>query len=1233
MTHFSLVEAYSHDDTVELGGRTMPATALIEDDDGIRILLVPDSRPIPAELWIRAHTAGAQALLRAEPLAFAASTVFMDERTEDGIWHSYSLAERYWTDLREPVGYLQMAMPYPETVETPDPDDPDGGRPETGFVHLHTHSEFSALDGASRIGEMIDAVVADGQKALGVSDHGTCAVHPELALAADKAGIKPVFGMEAYFVPDRYDKDAAKRNEYLHLCLFAMDDVGLRNLWAMSTESYRTGFYYRPRLDWDLLERYAEGVIATTACLRGPLLHPYLDGREEDALANLGRLRRIFPDRLYAELHVNHLPEQMRGNEWLIDLAREFEIPLIAVVDSHYARREDRDMHRVWLSIQTDSDIADDSSLFAGGQDYHMMTRDEVREALDYLPAHVADEAVLNTGRLADRCTATIRPKKGTPVYSKPTKEWPDPILHDEERLMDECLRRWEERTFGKGHDQDVYMERFEREMKLLIAKGFCGYFLMVMVLVRYAKENGVLVGPGRGSGGGSLVAYLVGITEIDPVESDLLFERFMTEGRTSLPDFDIDFPSSRKQFMLDFIERTWGADHMANVGTHLRLKNKAAIKDTFRAMQSTLGDDWFADANALTKIVDEAEASTAGLGLSYEELWAQHGDQLQPYKDKHPHVFAMVERVHGRMKTYGKHAAGVIIDPSDPLTGALPLRGGEEGSGMVTQWDMRALEALGFVKFDLLNIRTLDTVQQAVDLIRERRGHEVVPYTWREEYEDPYVWDEVSDGWTLGLFQIETSSGTRLIKRFRPTSVSELADVVTLVRPGPMRSGLTEIYFRRRKGDEEVTFDDPRLESVLAKTYGTMLYQEDIMATTMVLAGYGSDEADEVRKILGKKKVELVVGAGRKFVERAEDNGTDRRVAEHLWEQMAEFAKYSFNRAHAYSYAIVAYWTAWLKFHYPVEFLTAALSTVDQNRVPEFVEETRRMGYKVLPPDINESGEGFTATSMAIRYGLASVKGVGNVAVRAILESRPFTDYQDFLERKTSKVNSGVAGILVHIGAFDSLVPNRRGLEKWIEVESIAGSDRCVWKDVEHRNEHDLPCRFDWASEKPEIGRSGKPKRLKSPPKKCTKACRMFTPLAPPDPGTVEPYTDEDIRRIEMSSLGVFLSSTPFDRIPDEFRAQLSTAADVLTGPDGEYLIAAVVKSVRPKPGGDSMGRPMGWLRLATERAELDVVVFATTWDRQHHRFTPGALVLAHIKKNPRGQSLVAFENLDEES
>jgi DNA polymerase-3 subunit alpha len=1077
---------------------------------------------------------------------------------------------------------------------------------------------------------MVEAARADGQTAMAITDHGTCAGHPAFQLACDEAGIKPIFGMEAYFVNDRL-VPGESNNDYWHLILLAMDDEGLRNLWAMSTESYRDGFWGKPRIDWDTLQRLNKGVMATTACLGGPVIGPYSKGDEPQAIANLLRLKEIFGDRLYAEIHVNHLDEQLRANDWLVETCETYQVQPIAVVDSHYAHKEDQHTHQVWLSMQTNKDIADESSLFGGGQDYHLMNEEEVRGSLHYLPPEFVEAAIVNTVLLADRCTAKIEKRSHNPVYSRITPEYPDPIAHDCDRLLDVCMERWLERTGGKSYGHEVYEERFAKEYSMIVDKGFAGYFLMVWDMVAYAKKNGVLVGPARGSGGGSLVAYLLGITELDPVEYDVLFERFMTKGRVELPDFDIDFPKSKKKMMFEYVADRWGADHVATVGTHMRMKNKSVIQSVARAIKSTLPHDyWETMVIPVSALIDEAEAGTAGLGLSWEQLWIQTGDLLDPYKDKYPDVFKLAEQMIGRLKTYGKHPAGVIIDPDASLVSNLPLRSGEDGQ-MVAQFDLQILDLLGYTKFDMLNLRNLDTLQMTVDLIYEKTGRRVDPYGWREELKDPYVYEQISEGWTLGLFQVETKTGTTMSKRFHPSHLVDLADILTLVRPGPKRSGLTDQYLRRRNGAEEVTYADPRMEKILAKTQGTLLYQEQLMSLCMELAGYDDVQADWVRKILGKKKVALAKLEGPKFVAAAVANGTDETVAQDLWNQMEEFAKYSFGYGHAMGYAILTLWTAWFKYHYPLYFLTAALSTVKPEMIPPFIEESRRIGYKVLPPDINESGEGFSidSTMLGVRYGIEAIDGIGPVALQAVLQAQPYNSWEDFLERKGEKCNAGHVKTLVKIGVFDSLVPNRRWLESTLEHEALIGSVAgCAFKS-EVTNEHNLLCSFDWASEEAPIGRTGKPMKAKPPPKKCTRGCRHFTPVLPPTPDQVTVYTDEEIRDIETALIGVYLSSTPFDRIPAEDRENLATALDLLAGPNGNYMCAVIVNGVRLK--NDKKGNPMAFLTLGTERGGFDCTVFASTYPKYANDFKVGSLAYVSVNKNDIGQTLDVFLSLDD--
>lgn len=1088
------------------------------------------------------------------------------------------------------------------------------------FTHLHTHTEYSPLDGLSRASEIVSEVVRHGQDAVSITDHGVCSGHPAMQKACKEAGVKPIFGLEAYWVEDRHVKE--KASDYNHLILLAKNNTGLRNLWAMSTESFRTGFYRYPRLDWQLLEKYGEGLVALSGCLRGPLSVPIKDDDYDLTMSRMSRFLNIFKDDFFLEIQPNMLEDQIKVNTTLAAMSQEFSVPLVSTVDSHYPTCESHDWHKAWIAVQINKDLSEETDMFSGDLNLYVQSEDEVLKGYPYLDSRIVEESIANTGLVAERCNATLGATTATPTYSKAGG-----ADRDAERLLDVCTENWH-KTIGKRESQAVYIERFEREFKLLVDKGFCGYFLFVWDYVAHAKKNGVLVGPGRGSGGGSLVAYLCGITEIDPVEADLLFERFMTEGRTELPDFDVDFPASKREFMQDYVTQKYGEDYVIRVGTHLRLKNKGIVDNLRRAMASMLPDDCYPDFRKVAQIIDEAESGTAGLGLPWDDLWVQHEEELMPYRQKYPELFAMADRLVGRLKSYGKHAAGLVISSDEPLTESIPLRGGDEGM-MISQWEMDDLVAQGKVKFDFLTLRTLDTIQVCVDMLA-KRGININVYDWKDEYEDPRVYEELGAGHTLGVFQIETTAMTRLVKRMKPTSVADLADVNTLVRPGPTRSGLTETYFRRRAGQEPVTVPVPALEPVLAKTYGTMLYQEDIMAATMVLAGYDGNEADAVRKILGKKQVEKVVAAGQQFVQRCADNGIEPAISEALWAQMAEFAKYSFNRAHAYAYAILGYWCAWLKTHYPLEFMTAVLSTVDADRIPEFITECRRIGFQVLPPDVNASTRGFTCdlSTGTIRYGLDAIKGIGDKVLDAILPNQPYTGWEDWMERKGDACNMGHMLLLAKVGAFDTLVPSRKGLVNKLQSEHSGDDKMCVWKVLGHQGApNNLPCVFDWEGEPPEIGKSGKPLKKKEPPKRCTIRCRNYTPPEPLDMD-IPDYTDDEVREFEHSLLGVYLSSTPFDRIPAEELALVSTFEDVDTGGPGNYLVAALISKVRPWK--DRNGNPMGFLGLMAQTGDIDVVSFSKTWERYSKEFEVGVLCIAEIKRERRNDdwshNLVSF-------
>lgn len=1221
---------------------------LVEDGESIR-LLVADLRTtsncwqVPQAVWHEAHAAGAAAIVGElnGGWAFILAERFMDTREDEPPYYRFRFEAINQT---EPPSYRDLLEA--EVIEVgPDP-------VEIGdqFVHLHTHSEHSPPDGYSTVKEIVEIAVAQGCPAVGLADHGSCAGHIELQQECDEAGIKPIFAIEAYFQDDRHIHNKDTRYAYWHLVLIAMNDVGLTNLWALSTEGFRDGLYDgKPRIDWDSLQRYQEGLICTTACLRGPVAKPILDsGDEEAARINFARLQEIFGDRLYTEIHTNQLDKQIKINHLMVEWSRAMGVRMIASVDSHYPHSEDHINHQAMLVLRRKKvSIEDDveGGMFAGDGDYSLINRDKVANSLAYLAPDVVDECLTNTVTLTERCTAKIVPLETIPVYSNATEEWPDPIAHDADRLIEVCLSNWQRKIVGKPYSEETAAQRLEEELALINSKKFPGYFLIVHDYVWAAKHRDqldsglldaiearipeppggyrrtpILVGPGRGSGGGSIVAYLSDITEIDPLDADLLFARFMTPGRKELPDFDLDFPATEREWIKEYVRQRWGQDHVITVGTVGRMQVKASIKEVARIFKDRYSVQ-FTDVERMAKVADVMSRPLAGAALKWEDF--EEDEQVQAYATKYPEMWALSAKFYHRWRAYGQHPAGVIISTDAPLTGTLPLRVDKEGA-LVAQWDMEALGWLGKVKFDLLTVRNLDTVQTAIDLVHERFGVRIDPYEWRIEHEDPQVWEELATGHTLGVFQVETVAGTRMCKDFGPRSMQDLTAVTTLVRPGPKRSGLTATYLKRRRGEEPVSVPDPRLESVLSETLGCMVYQEDIMGTTMVLATYDGGEADGVRKILGKKQVEKVEAAGRVFIARAVENNTDPEVAAALWVQMAEFAKYSFNKAHAYGYSVLSYWTAWFKVHFPVEFLTAALSTVDDDRIPDFVREARRLGYNILPPDINESGMGFTPGSVSIRYGLDAIKGVGEAAVAAILPHQPFASFEDFVTRRGAKCDSGKVRLLVQVGAFDMLDPNRRALEAKVEWETSGESMRCVMRSDTAVNVNGLPCTFDWSTEPIVYGKSGKPIKPKDPPKKCTVRCRHYTPPQPIDVAIVEPYNDADIREIEKTLLGLSLSSTVFDQLDPEDREAFHKVEEIEMGPVGEYIVAGIVARVGDERS-DRNGNPFAFIGLETESGMLDVACFSRAWSRYKNDLIKDSLVMAVIEKNNRGISLEA--------
>jgi DNA polymerase-3 subunit alpha len=1233
---------------INFEGETQAAPCVMRDSDDFLHLIVVTPY-VYNNTWEQAYPLGISVITHYDGRSWnhLMADAFVEQRQVEPGRYFIGIGAR---SLDHPTPFRQLVFEHEKLDQME--------RAKGGFVNVHTHTEFSALDGLSKVEEIVKLAKDMDQPALAVTDHGICAAHPHLQIKAREAGIKPVFGLEAYFVNDRLwrpnveiptvtgkeakidqemqaklEEAKAERarqqdigkNGYYHLILWAMTTEGLHNLWAMSTAAHREGFYYRARMDWEVLERLNTGIMASTACLRGPLSVPLLADDEELAVRNLARLQNVFGDRLYIELHANQIPEQVKVNHGLITLAQRFSIPLVAAVDSHYPCREDRPTHQTWLALQTKDDIQDENDLFARSQEYHLMDRAEVCNALEaHYPRGLVSAALDQTVALAERCDAEVVSSSRPPIFSKPTpamrylteEEVTQTLLQaDVTRLMDICLANWDRKVIGKTNPESVYRERFEKEMLMYIDKKFCGYFDIVSDYTRWSKEQGWIMGPSRGSGGACLVAYLADIIEIDPIEADLPLARFMTPGRVDPPDFDLDWPTTVRTPLQTYVAERWGEGHVVRVGTHTRLKNKGVFRSLAMIYKSDPDRQVdFRDLEAIIEIIRAEEADSAGLGKPWDVVYLANEDVFAPYVVKYPWLFDLADKLVGRLKSYGRHAAGMVISTENTLTDWLPMRMGEDGH-MISDFDMEALEKLHLLKFDLLTLRTLDTLQECIDLIHKRRPDARVDiYSWAKEmYQDPLVWEGIRDGYTMGLFQVETPAVTGLIRRIQPNNLDELADVITLVRPGPTNSGLTNTYIRRKFDQEPISVPDPRLVDVLSKTYGCIVYQEDIINVCRILAGYDEEEADAVRKVLGKKKIEQVTTMGQKFIPACVERGMDKEAAESLWHQMAEFSKYSFNRAHAYAYAVLCYWTAWFKFHYTPEFLTSVLSTADKVRIPDFVNEARRMHFKVLPPDINESGKGFTAYDTSVRYALDGIKGVGDAVVEALVSGQPYASFEDFLERKGKACNDGHVRLLAEVGVFDSVYPHRHELEVHLNYQATPESTQCVHLDRTSTVPNGLPCGFDWSSEPVEFSKTGKPKKAKPLPTKCFKGCRRYT-APPPWTPEVDPYTPSDIQDKEMEHLGVWLSSTPFDRIPPKDLEMCHTADSVVRGPLGPYLVAAIIEKVNRRR--DRYDNEYAWVKLFAQTGSFDTVCWSKTFDELKNMLREDILVIAYVNK-----------------
>ena len=888
----------------------------------------------------------------------------------------------------------------------------------SSFVHLHLHTQYSLLDGANQIDPLVQQIKAFDQPAVAITDHGNMFGAVEFFRKVKDAGIKPIIGCEAYMAPrSRFTKDSGlAHNDYYHLILLATNLTGYQNLIKLVSKAYLEGFYYKPRMDKELLQQHHEGLIALSGCLSGEVA--YLIGQRdlEGATTAAGEYREIFgKDKFYLELQANGLEHQRVANEGLLDIHRKLGIPLAATNDCHYLKKEDARPHDLMLCLQTGKTISDPNRLKFDTNQLYVKSTEEIEAEFKELPA-----AVANTVRIAEACTLELALNKTyLPEYEVPEGFSRESYL---EQLAREGLGvRLKERP--SSIPAETYELRLREELTVICSMGFAGYFLIVWDIIRFARSRSIPVGPGRGSAAGSLVAYALRITDLDPLVYTLLFERFLNPERVSLPDIDMDFCMDRRSEVINYVVEKYGSDHVAQIITFGTLGAKAAIRDVGRVLEMP-----YADADRVAKLVPNQLNITLQQALETEP-------RLRELVETDPKVKELMKNaqsLEGLARHASTHAAGVVISEK-PLTDYVPLYRGANDE-IVTQYSMGDIERIGLVKFDFLGLKTLTMIRLAETLINKTHPNDQPFSVDQVPFDDAATFALLSSGRTTGLFQLESAGMRDLLTGLKPDRFEDIVAIIALYRPGPM--DLIPDFIKRKQGKIPITYEVPGLEPILKDTYGVIVYQEQVMAITSKMAGFSLGQADILRRAMGKKKPEEMEKLRVKFLDGANHNKIPGKRAEKLFELIQKFAGYGFNKSHAAAYAVVCYHTAYLKAHYPTEFM-AALMTTDmgnQDKIVGYFTECRDLGIKVLGPDVNASQKDFAVANGTIRFGLAAIKNVGEGAVESVLAVRaatgPFKSFFDFCRRvDLHKVNKRMLEGLIKAGAFDSTGAKRSQL------------------------------------------------------------------------------------------------------------------------------------------------------------------------------------------------------------
>ena len=884
------------------------------------------------------------------------------------------------------------------------------------FTHLHVHTEYSLLDGSNKIQEYVNRVRELGMDSAAITDHGVMYGVIDFYRAARAAGINPILGCEVYVAPgSRFDREIGSGDDrYYHLVLLAENNQGYANLMKIVSKSFVEGFYYKPRVDLQLLEKYHEGLIALSACLAGEVARFLTRGMYEDAKAAALRYQDIFgKGNFFLELQDHGIPEQQNVNQQLLKMHRETGIELVATNDVHYTLAEDAQPHDVLLCLQTGKKLSDENRMRYDGGQYYVKSPEEMERLFPY-----ATEALENTHKIAERCHVEIE----FGVTKLPKFDVPEGYT-SWEYLNELCFKGLEERYQPVTEE---LKERLNYELSTIKNMGYVDYFLIVWDFIRYARDHDIMVGPGRGSAAGSLVAYTLGITQLDPIRYDLLFERFLNPERVSMPDIDVDFCFERRQEVIDYVRRKYGDDCVVQIVTFGTLAARGVIRDVGRVM-----DLPYAQVDTIAKMIPQE------LNITIDKALKMNPELKKTYEDQ-PEIHDLIDtarRLEGLPRHTSMHAAGVVISQKD-VSEYVPLSRAQDGS-IVTQFTMTTLEELGLLKMDFLGLRTLTVIQNAVHLIEQDTG--VHLDMQQIDYNDKKVLDSLGTGPSDGVFQLESAGMKNFMKELKPQSLEDVIAGISLYRPGPM--DFIPQYIRGKNHPDTIQYDCPQLEPILKPTYGCIVYQEQVMQIVRNLAGYTLGRSDLVRRAMSKKKAAVMEKERQNFVygNEAEGvpgciaNGISEQVANKIYDEMIDFAKYAFNKSHAAAYAVVSYQTAFLKYYYPVEFMAALMTSVIEmpNKVAEYIQVCRQMGISILPPDVNCGIYGFSVDHGAIRYGLSAIKSVGRPVINALVEEREkngtYRSLKDFIERLTGIVNKRAIENFIKAGALDCLEGNRR--------------------------------------------------------------------------------------------------------------------------------------------------------------------------------------------------------------